>query len=159
VKKYRGSSVWILLFFVSALILHHILGYTGHYGYDDLEYARLAGNFTHGIIDFNNHYSYRLSLILLTALSYSLFGVSDFASSLPSLIITISILLLVFFTLKNYGNLTLMAGLALTAFSRWFIFYSDKLMPDIYLAFSVTLSLFILHKYKFRSKEQQPVLY
>jgi hypothetical protein len=159
VKKYRGSSVWILLFFVSALILHHIFGYIGHYGYDDLEYARLAGNFTHGIIDFNNHYSYRLSLILLTALSYSLFGVSDFASSLPSLIITISILLLVFFTLKNYGNLTLMAGLALTAFSRWFIFYSDKLMPDIYLAFSVTLSLFILHKYKFGSKEQQPVLY
>lgn len=158
-KKKRELSIYVLLFFVSVLVLHHILGYIGHFGYDDMEYARLAYNLTHGIFDFNNHFSYRLPLIFLTALSYSLFGVSDFASSLPPLIITVSILVVVFFALRDYGNLSLCAGLALTTFSRWFIFYSDKLMPDIYLAFSVILSLFIIHKYKFGSNKNHPVLY
>lgn len=157
--KRGGLSICILLFFVSALILHHIFGYTGHSGYDDMEYAKLASSYTHGIFDFNNHFSYRLPVILLTALSYSLFGVSDFASSLPPLLVTIFILMVVFFTLRDYGHLTLIAGLALTTFSRWIIFYSDKLMPDIYVAFSVILSLFILHKYKFGSKKDQTLLY
>ncbi len=88
-------------------------------------------------------------MIVLTALSYSVFGVSDFASAIPSLLITILTLSLVFVLLKNKNYPTQLFGQSLTILSSWFIFYSDKLMPDIYVAFSVMLALFFLHQYKF----------
>ena len=139
----------IFLFHIVALIACHIFGYAGHFGYDDLHYAGLAVDATHGVYHFDDHYTYRFPVILLTALSYRLFGVSDFASSLPSLLIAGLTLYLVFQTLKKRNNITLMIGLSLTLFSGWFIFYSDKIMPDIYVAFSVMLSLYIIHHYKY----------
>jgi len=76
-KKYL-----ILLFFLLILILFHKFGYIGHYCFDDMQYAKIAHDFLNGNIDYNDHYSYRLPTIVLTALSYSIFGISDFASSI-----------------------------------------------------------------------------
>lgn len=149
----------IFSFFVLLLLLYHQFGYIGHYGYDDLEYSKLAYNLLNNNIDYNNHFSYRLPLILFTAISYTIFGVSDFASSLPPLIITIFIILLVYYSLKSYGRLYLLIGLSLTLFSNWFLFYSDKLMPDIYVAFSIISSLFILNRYKFNLNPKNTLLY
>ncbi|MFA6402397.1 MAG: glycosyltransferase family 39 protein [Salinivirgaceae bacterium] len=158
-----GNKKWIgllvLLVRISSIIIYHIFGYIGHYGYDDMEYAKLASDLNNGFIDYNNHFTFRLPIILLTAISYSFFGVTDFASSLPPIITTISIQLLVFLALKNKGTLTLILALALTTFSNWFIFYSDKLMPDIYLVLFVMLSLFIIQKYKFESSKNKTGLY
>ena len=148
----------IFIIHVLAIIAYHIFGYLGHFGYDDLHYARLAIDFSNGIVDFSDHYTYRFPVIILTALSYSVFGVSDFASAIPSLFITILTLALVFLLLKNKNYLTQLFGQSLTVFSSWFIFYSDKVMPDIYVAFSVMLALFILHQYKFGNKKY-PMLY
>ncbi len=149
----------VLLFFILIVFLYHFFGYLGHFGYDDMNYAHLAYNFIHGEIDYNNHFTFRFPIILLTALSYHIFGVSDFASALPPLLITISILLLVFFTLKNKSVTILITAMSLTTFSNWFLFYSDKIMPDIYVAFSVMLMIFIIHKYKFESDKKQTILY
>ena len=143
----------IFIIHVLAIIAYHIFGYLGHFGYDDLHYARLAIDFSNGIVDFNDHFTYRLPVIILTALSYSVFGVSDFASAIPPMFITFLTLVLVFLLLKNKNYLTQLFGQSLTVFSSWFIFYSDKLMPDIYVAFSVMLALFILHQYKFGNKK------
>lgn len=144
----------ILSLHILALILYHVFGYIGHYGFDDMHYARLAIDMTNGIINFDDHFTFRLPLVMVTALSYSIFGVSDFASAFPSFLVTICILLLVFNTLKGKNNLTLLLGLSLTLFSNWFIFYADKIMPDIYVALSVLLFLFILHKYKFQINQK-----
>jgi 4-amino-4-deoxy-L-arabinose transferase-like glycosyltransferase len=145
----KQARLFIFLFHIVALIACHIFGYAGHFGYDDLHYAGLAVDANNGYFNFDDHYTYRFPVILLTALSYRLFGVSDLASSLPSLLIAGLTLFLVFQSLKNKNNITLMIGLSLTLFSGWFIFYSDKIMPDIYVAFSVMLSLFIIHHYKY----------
>ncbi|MCB9284975.1 MAG: hypothetical protein H6563_12935 [Lewinellaceae bacterium] len=149
----------ILLLHLGVLLAYHQSGYLGHYGFDDLHYAQLAHDLNHGIVDFNNHYSYRISIIGLTALSYKLFGVSDFASALPPLLLSAGILSLVFALLRNKPWTTLFAGLSLTTFSNWYLFYSDKLMPDIYVAFSVMAALFILHKYKYGSPKNRPAGY
>lgn len=47
----------------------------------------------------------------------------------------------------------------MTTFSNWFLFYSDKLMPDIYVALSVILSLFIIDKYKFKRTIKNTIFY
>ena len=149
----------ILFIYLVIIVLYHVFGYIGHYGFDDLHYAKLSANLVNGIVDLDDHFTFRFPLILLTSLSYFLFGISDFASSLPALLISASILAIVYFILKHKDAKTLIIGLSLTTFSNWFIFYSDKLMPDIYVALSVISVLAIIYRYKYHSKKKQPILY
>lgn len=149
----------ILLFHLLVLLLHHIFGNIGPYGYDDVHYSSLANDLLNGSLDYNDHFVFRTPIIVFTAISYFFLGITDFASSLPTLIVTSSILLIVYYFLRDEGTIALLTGLSLTTFSTWFILYSDKLMLDIYLALAITLALFILHKYKYKSKKQYTGLY
>lgn len=158
-KTRRNGPVIILLVSFLIVILYHYFGYIGHYGYDDMQYAEIADNLNHNIFDPNDHFSFRLPVILLTAVSYRIFGVSDFASALPSIIIFCFILTLVFLILKKHNLLTLITGLSLTLLTHWNLFYSDKLMTDIYVSLSVLFSLFIIYRYKYASEQLQPVKY
>lgn len=141
----------LLLFFVLLFLGYHHWGYIGHYGYDDMEYAWLASDLTKGIFHPENHFSYRMTTVGFTALAYLFFGVSDFSSSLPAVSVTIAILWIVYITLRSYGNIVLTLGLSLSLFADWFIFYADKLMPDIYVALSVLAAVYVLCKSRFGS--------
>jgi len=158
-KNKHFISCLILFFFVAIVILYHIFGYIGHYGYDDMQYAKLVVNILQGNIDYNDHFIYRVPVIFLTVLSYWILGINDFASSFPAILTTIATLMCIFFVLKEKGYLPLIIGLALTTLSNWFIFYSDKLMPDIYVAFFVVLSICILNKYKYKTTKTHSLLY
>ncbi len=149
----------ILLFFIVAFLVHHFGGYLGHYGYDDMEYARLATNLTHGNFDALNHYSFRLVLVGLTALFYKLFGVNDLASALPALLFSIGTLLLIYHILKRESWQVLTVGLALFAFNNWTFFYSDKLMPDVAVTFFVFLFSFVVYSYKYLPREKPGFVY
>ncbi len=155
----RVREYVILLIFIFLLVLYHLFGYSGHFGFDDLHYAELANDLLHGSIDFEDHYAYRLPVILFTAFFYLIFGISDLSSSLPAMLITLSILLTVFYLLRKQGSGVLIIGLLLTTLSNWFLFYSDKLMPDIYVALSVTWALAIIHRYKFNSGKSNTALH
>ncbi|MCK4989494.1 MAG: hypothetical protein KAS29_03375, partial [Bacteroidales bacterium] len=97
----RAASYSILLIISCIVVLYHLFGYTGHFGYDDLHYAELASDLLKGSVNFEDHYAYRFPVVLATALSYLIFGISDFSSSLPALFITFSILLIVFSILRK----------------------------------------------------------
>jgi len=153
----RVAGYPILLIYILIVVLYHLFGYTGHYGFDDMHYAELANALLKGSIDFGDHYAYRFPVLGLTALSYLLFGISDFASSLPAMAICITILIIVFSTLRAHGSKTTVIGLSLTTLSNWFLFYSDKLMPDLYVALSVIGALALIHRYKFKSKKNKAV--
>jgi len=155
----RARAYTILLIFIFLVVLYHIFGYTGHYGFDDLLYAKLANNLLHGSVDFEDHFAYRLPVILFAALFYLIFGISDLSSSLPAILVTITILIIVFNILREQGLKVLVIGLSLTALSNWFLFYSDKLMPDIYVALAIIWALAIIHRYKFRSDRTKPALH
>ena len=139
----------ILLIFFAVVVLYHLFGYTGHFGYDDLHYARLASGLLHGQFDPKDHFAYRFPVVLFTAFFYLILGVSDLASSLPAMLVTVLVLVLVFRILRPHGPRTLWIGLSLTLLSNWFLFYSDKLMPDIYVALAVLWSLAVIHRYKY----------
>ncbi len=156
-KKY--NPYLILLLYVTALVLYHLTGYLGHFGYDDLHYARVAHDLTRGVIDYNDHFTYRFALVLPAALFYSFFGLSDPASALPALLASVAVLWVVFSLLKDKGTVALVTGLTLTAFSNWFIFYSGKLMPDMYVTLSVVLVLFFIYKLKYDPAGKPPFFY
>lgn len=154
-----GRAYLFLLAYIVLVILYHFVGYTGHFGYDDVHYAQLAADLLKGKVNFEDHYLYRFPVILFTALFYLIFGISDLSSSLPALIITLIILVMVFYLLKERGPLILVLGLSLCSLSNWFLFYSDKLMPDMFVVLSVLWALATIHRYKFISNKSKPALH
>lgn len=150
-RKNILTPYFILAAFILFTIAHHGYAFFGHYGFDDLHYARLAAAFLQGEMDYADHYSYRFAILIPTALAYALFGVNDFASALSPLLCTFLILYLVFVALRQSSNFTLSIGLGLSACSNWLLYYSDKLMPDIYVALAVMLAVFIVDRFKYQS--------
>lgn len=148
----KVKPIWALVFFVVFVIIYRVFGYTGHFGYDDMEYAEIAANFLNGTVDFDNHFTHRFTIILATALSYKLFGINDVASSIPSILVTIGILTVVFALLRKRGFMPTFFGLAVTALTNHTMFYSNKLMPDIYVALFVVLAVYFYYQYRFTDK-------
>ncbi len=149
----------VLLLAILGMVGYHMFAYIGHYGYDDLEYARIAADYLNGTPDFSNHFSFRFALVFTTALSYAVFGISDFSSALPAMLATMGILTAVYFILRKRGLIQLSLGLLFTLLSHWFIFYSDKLMPDIFVALAVILSVLTVYKFRYGNGKTNPLRY
>lgn len=149
----------MLSLFVLVILANHVFGYLGHYGWDDMHYAEMANDVLQGTIQYNDHYFYRWPTVFLTALSYKIFGINDFASALPAMGISIGILGLVFSVLKRYSNFILFVGLSLITLSNWFLFYTDKLMPDIFVAFFILAAVTVIYRYKYIENEAHPKKY
>lgn len=127
----------ILIIGVLALLIHHHFFFYGYFGFDDMHYAKLSNNLLQGNIDFSDHYSYRWMILSLTALAYKIFGINDFASALPSLVLTSGSLYLIYRFFKGHSIAVFLLSNILFFSVRWNLFYSDKLMPDIFLGFFV----------------------
>ncbi|HPF50279.1 MAG TPA: hypothetical protein PK335_01830 [Draconibacterium sp.] len=147
----------VFIFFCLLIIVHHFAGYLGHFGYDDMLYAKLAHNLNLGQFNPQDHFSFRITLLGLTSLSYRLLGINDFASSLPSMLAFTATLFLVFIVLKKEKPVIIVIGLSFFSLNLWGLFYSDKLMPDALVTFFAFLSIFFIYVYKFR-KRTFPVL-
>ncbi|MCC5916542.1 MAG: glycosyltransferase family 39 protein [Cryomorphaceae bacterium] len=147
----------ILIFFTTLMFAHHFFAYAGHFGFDDMHYARISERLLSGKIDFNDHFSYRLSVILLTSFSYFCFGISDFASSIPAILISILILLIVYRALLPFGKSALTFGLAMTTLSSSFLYFTDKLMPDIYVALSIMAAIFVIYQLRFSNRKKSHI--
>ena len=158
-SKVLSPNFWIFCFFAAIIILYHIFGYVGHFGYDDMEYARIAHGFTQGKIDFSNHFAHRWTMLGATALSYFLFGVNDFASSLPAILITLATLAIILRTTRSYLVPTRIAAASLFTLNHHSLFYSDKLMPDIWVALAVLIGLYSIHRYIFVYNRERPLKY
>jgi 4-amino-4-deoxy-L-arabinose transferase-like glycosyltransferase len=142
-----------------AVVLHHLFGYLGHYGFDDMEYARVAARLANGEFDAGNHYSFRITLVGLTALSYKLFGINDWASALPPLIFFIGTLVLIYSILKDESGPILTIGLALFSLNNWTFFYSDKLMPDGAVTFFAFLFCYAIYSYRYLPRKMPELAY
>ncbi len=152
---FKPISKWVIFcFFAICFILYHLTGYLGHYGFDDLHYAELASNLLNGQADWSDHYFYRWVIVGLTAFSYAIFGVNDFGSAFPGLLISIATLYLIFLVLKDFNWKVITLGLALFTFNNWTIFYADKLMPDIYVAFFIFAAFVLYFKMNKEGKKQ-----
>lgn len=149
-----NQKQWVLALSIVVLMTYHFLAYFGHYGYDDLHYAKQSAQLLQGIVDYNDHYSYRIPVLFLTSIFYFLFGINDFSSSLPALVMSSGIVAMVYWILKDQEVYTLVIGMALCIFSEWFLFYSDKLMPDMHLAFFQFAALSIVYRYNFLDSRQ-----
>jgi len=151
-KNSRQAPVYIFFLFALIPFVHHFIGYFGHYGYDDLHYASIARDLLNGTVQYDYTFSYRFTIILLTSLSYLIFGISDFSSALPSLLVAVTTLFVVYVSTRNEGSLQTILALSLTIFISTFLFWSDKIMADIYVAFFLLLSIYWIDRFRFRTQ-------
>jgi hypothetical protein len=153
---YSGKIPQVLLVLaITVLLVHHFFAYTGHYGYDDMHYARLANMLLQGVMNYEDHYSFRWPIILLTALSFQLFGISDHVSAVPALCMSIGTLIFVYRILRPYGSWALGIGLGITVFDGWSLHYSDKIMPDIYINLAMIGLLYCIYTYKYVTSDKR----
>lgn len=131
----------------------------GHYGYDDITYARIATHLAQGQIDWHDHFFYRIIPILFTALSYTIFGINDFASSLPAIIINSIGVVVLYQIVRKKGAFISVLALSIYVLDCWTLFYTDKLMADSYLTTGVIITLYALYKHKFDDGENKPLRY
>lgn len=146
VKTVPKLSSLVLFGSILVLVVHFAGFYFGHYGFDDLHYAELAHGWLTGNYDATDHYSYRWTLLGLTSLSYALFGMHDWSSALPALVVTSALLYVVYRLRTAHGEWVVAMALVLCITAPWLLFYADKLMPDMYLATSVILAWYALFR-------------
>ena len=149
----KAKPIFALLFFIAVVICYRIFGYSGHFGFDDMQYAEIATNMLNGIVDYDDHFTFRFTIIAATALSYKIFGINDFASSLPAMVLTILTLTTVYAVVRKRGFWATALALAITTTSQWILFYSNKLMPDIYLVFFTALAAYAYYRYRYKTQD------
>ncbi len=98
-----------------------------------MHYARLSYDLLQGEMDYSDHYSYRWSILAFTSISYYFFGISDHSSALPALILSCSILVLIYWKFRKNAYIFTISILLFFSI-KWNVFYTDKLMPDIYVS-------------------------
>ena len=141
-KTNRTKTILWLSLLALVFLIHHYWCFYGHFGYDDMHYARLSSDLLSGTWDLMDHYSHRVSVIGLTALSYSIFGINDFGSAFFPLCMSIGICMMICHVLYKRGLLMQVLGLSLYFGYQWNLFYSDKLMADIYVSFFMTTAYY-----------------
>lgn len=156
-SKVLSPSFWIFSFFAAVIILYHIFGYVGHFGYDDMEYARISHGFTQGNIDFSDHFAHRWTMLGTTALAYFLFGVNDFSSSLPAILVTLTTLAFIIRATDLFTIPARVTAASLFTLNHHSIFYSDKLMPDIWVALAVLIALYAISHHMFIKNRERPL--
>ncbi len=145
------SKERILLLFISSLWIFHFLGFNGHYGYDDMEYAQIANGILQGDFPINNHFAYRFTLIFPTVLMYSLFGLSDFTSLFSVLLASSGVLYFIYLFCKDFSKTSLFLALGITLSFEYYLIYSDKIMPDIHVCLAFVASIYFIYRKYFTS--------
>ena len=133
------------------LLINRFAAFHGHFGYDDLMYARLAANLLDGKLLLDDyHFAYRWTILFLTSFSYYILGITDFASAIPSLFVSILTMTIVYKICKHRSTGIFLFILLLFFLNPWSLYYSDKLMPDIYVAWACIglITIMYFHRYK-----------
>ncbi|MFN0035706.1 MAG: ArnT family glycosyltransferase [Saprospiraceae bacterium] len=157
-QKNLWVGLGILTLVALALLAHHLWAYVGHFGFDDVHYARLSQQFSEGVFHTSgDHYTFRWGLIWLNGLVYKAFGMGDHSSALVPMAAT---LLTVWWVWAMSGSLSLPArafAMAFAALSQWVFFYSDKIMPDILVMFATTAAIASIWKHRFGRWQGKPL--
>ncbi len=145
----RGHLAIILLF--SMTILFSGLGGHGLANYDDCFYAQKAKEILRTGEWMTMHYNHQPAwenspfFMWLIALSYSVFGVTEFAAKFPSALFGVATILLVYYFARSLYNES--AGfLSASVLATTFLFtrYARRAMMDVTLSFFVTLAMFAI---------------
>lgn len=142
----KKLSLWLLIFLILFALLHFFKGFTGYYFYDDITYARFAYYLQNGNFRVNEDiFSHRWGIIAPTAFFYKIGGINDCTARLLPLLSYLGILGLLYSFFRDEKYLPFI--LIFTGLDFYTLFFSEKLYPDLPLAFySLAALLILFHK-------------
>ena len=144
-----------LLGLFALMLINHLFFFSGYFGFDDIVYSQLSTDIVKGNYSLMNEpFAYRWTTIFPTALAYIIFGNSDFSRAIFPIITSVSIILISLIFIKEKTYKVKLIAILLTISSYWFFYYSDKIMADIYVAFSFISVFAIIYYYKFYKSQQ-----
>jgi hypothetical protein len=138
------------------LLSLHKWAFFGHYGFDDMGYAKMASHISKGIFLHDDSFAYRWTTTLPTALFYYLFGIHDFSSGLSSMLASIGLVFIISYYLRKQPIGLVLCIVAIVVLQRYVLFYSDKLMCDVQVVLWSFCSLVALQWQQ--SKPEKPAL-
>ncbi|MEO0898725.1 MAG: glycosyltransferase family 39 protein [Bacteroidota bacterium] len=139
-SRNRHIALWLLGF--ALCTLYHLIGFSGMRGFDDIEYAFHANEVLKGTLNLeDHHFAYRWTVIYPAALFYHLFGIGDFASGLGSALAAALMLLTVIRLTRGMSFSIQLLAVLLTVLVPNYLYFADKLMPDIQVALGGILAI------------------
>ncbi|NJK83767.1 MAG: hypothetical protein HC912_08070, partial [Saprospiraceae bacterium] len=132
------------------MMLHFQFFHGGYFGYDDLEYCRLAqqlldGTFAHS----DNLYTYRYTAFVPLALSYLAFGIGDFANFFVTLLALLTIIFLVLRMLPTVQVASKYLAALLLICYPMHLLYLEKPMPDLIVSLGFLLCFYSYYQIRF----------
>ena len=150
------KSLLPLLLLAIALLVRLFYAVDGHFGFDDMHYAKLSAQVADGVFQTNgDHYTFRWGLIVLNGLVYALLGISDYTSAIVPMLATLATAALVWRMGAGLSWAARFFAVFFTGLSEWVFFYSTKIMPDILVMFSITAAMAAYWEYRFGSWQQR----
>lgn len=132
-KKYLFLGISILF-----LIGYHIISFQGYYGGDDLDYVQFAQQILDGSFSLSTEtFSARVIPIGLLAISFAVFGINDFSTVLPFMLITIGTLLILFSWVREQKLTFIVLVLSFFVTDFYTLTFAGKAYPDVFVTFSV----------------------
>jgi len=150
-EVYHDMQNWFILIVILMFALGlRIFFFTGVNIPDSFVYSNSANDFLNGNYYGGNHMQNRLGVVATTALSYKLFGVSDFSSAIIPLLFSLASIILIYKIGKKYFNpdVGLLSAFLLAIFPMD-ILLSTALMGDVPAMFFCSLSMFMLFEKKY----------
>ena len=147
---------WYYLFFaVIALGVHQTFFHGGYFGFDELTYSALADDLFKGDLDKSlNLFAHRYSILIPLALSYTLFGVNDFANMIPSFLSIIVILAISLYFLREFPVAIKWICTVYIICFPMHLMYLSKPMPDLIVELGFLLCFLALYHTRFSSGQK-----
>lgn len=121
----------------------------GYFGFDDIEYCRLADSVLKGTFSHDSLYAHRYASFIPLALSYMVLGVGDLANFIIGFLVLLATVLIMLKVLKDAHLPVRWLASLFVGFAPMYLMYVEKPMPDIIVAFGFLLSLSSYISYRF----------
>lgn len=139
------SSRWVvwgaMLLGIAAHGVHFLWFHGGYFGYDDIEYCRLAASLAAGEFEHTSLYAHRYAVVLPLAASYGLLGVGDLGNFAFGLASLLAILYLAMGFVKDLPIYQQWLVALFLIFAPMHLMYVEKPMPDILVELGVLMSI------------------
>lgn len=129
ISKYIDAIIIVVA--IISYGIHFIFFHGGYFGFDDIEYCRLADSFAKGTFDHSSLYAFRYATIIPLAFTYFLNGVSDLSNILTMLSVYILTLHLVLKSLTGLSPAGKWFTGLLMIVTPMHLMYIEKPMPDL----------------------------
>ncbi|MDW8296742.1 MAG: glycosyltransferase family 39 protein [Raineya sp.] len=141
----------LFAFLIIFLLIFAVTNFDGYYFYDDTTYAYYAYQIKQGTFQIDNPdiFAHRWGLIVPLAFSYTIFGVSDFATILVPFLATLTSFFLFYtWVKKNLHSPQKEIALLLFTLDFYTLFFANKLYPDVLLTTLILGAIILLWKRK-----------